>query len=174
MNKNTEFVMYVDNFLDKNILKGLQNNFLNLNYTAMTTETGAHYGFRYNFPKSFYNDEIVSIIKNTFFPNRNLEPIQISANIRFNMTNPLFHVDTKASNEIEERSNHANFLLYVTGEPSLNNGTGFMTNKSLSSSVGFVENRAVFFNGSKILHSDLQSFGNSSSRYTLNIFYEEK
>ena len=60
MNKNTEFVMYVDNFLDKNILKGLQNNFLNLNYTAMTTETGAHYGFRYNFPKSFYNDEIVS------------------------------------------------------------------------------------------------------------------
>ena len=174
MNKNTEFVMYIDNFLDENILKGLQNNFLNLNYTAMVTEAGAHYGFRYNFPKSFYNDPIVTVIKNTFFPNRNLNPIQISANIRFNTTNPLFHVDTHASNEIEERSNHANFLLYVIGETSLNNGTGFMTDKSLSSSVGFVENRAVFFNGNKIFHSDLQSFGNSSSRYTLNIFYEEK
>ena len=162
------------NFLDKNILKGLQNNFLNLDYKAMVTEAGAHYGFRYNFPKSFYNDPIVTVIKNTFFPNRNLNPIQISANIRFNTTNPLFHVDTHASNETGERNNHANFLLYVIGETSLNNGTGFMTDKSLSSSVGFVENRAVFFNGNKILHSDLQSFGNSSSRYTLNIFYEEK
>ena len=45
---------------------------------------------------------------------------------------------------------------------------------SLSSHIGFVENRAVFFNGSKIWHSDLQSFGDSSNRYTLNIFYKDE
>ena len=49
-----------------------------------------------------------------------------------------------------------------------------MTGKSLSSHIGFIENRALFFNGSKIPHSDLQSFGDSSERYTLNIFYTEK
>jgi hypothetical protein len=37
-----------------------------------------------------------------------------------------------------------------------------------------IKNRALFFNGSKILHSDLQSFGDSSSRYTLNIFYKDE
>ena len=63
--------------------------------------------------------------------------------------------------------------LFVKGDSLLNNGTGFMTGKSLSSHIGFIENRALFFNGSKIPHSDLQSFGDSSKRYTLNIFYKE-
>ena len=49
-----------------------------------------------------------------------------------------------------------------------------MKNDQLSSHIGFVENRALFFNGSKILHSDLQSFGDSSPRYTLNIFFREE
>ena len=173
-NKDTEFVMYVDNFLSIETLESLQETFLNLKYSEVKNPEGQTYGYRHTFPHSFHTDPLLQIIKNYFFPNRNLSPIQISANIRFNTTNPLFHVDTHASNETGERNNHANFLLYVIGETSLNNGTGFMTDKSLSSSVGFVENRAVFFNGNKILHSDLQSFGNSSSRYTLNIFYEEK
>ena len=64
-------------------------------------------------------------------------------------------------------------LLFVKGESLLNNGTGFMHNNQLSSHIGFVENRALFFNGAKIAHSDLQSFGDSSSRFTLNIFYKE-
>ena len=32
----------------------------------------------------------------------------------------------------------------------------------------------MFFNGLKIPHSDLQSFGDSSKRYTLNIFFIKK
>ena len=48
-----------------------------------------------------------------------------------------------------------------------------MHDDQLSSHIGFVENRALFFNGMKIPHSDLQSFGESSNRYTLNIFYRE-
>ena len=78
----------------------------------------------------------------------------MSAHSRQNNEEPLFHVD-------DDKNNVANFLLFVKGEPLLNNGTGFM------------HNRALFFNGMKIPHSDLQSFGESSNRYTLNIFYKE-
>ena len=31
-----------------------------------------------------------------------------------------------------------------------------------------------FFNGKDTFHTDLQAFGDSSPRYTLNIFYGEK
>ena len=110
---------------------------------------------------------MLKLIKDYFFPNRNLEPISVSAHLRQNDKEPLFHVDV-------EKGNVANFLLFVKGESLLNNGTGFMSGKSLSSHIGFIENRALFFNGSKIPHSDLQSFGDSSKRYTLNIFYKDK
>ena len=66
------------------------------------------------------------------------------------------------------------FLFFVKGEPLLNNGTGFFIDGKLSSHIGFVENRALFFNGSKIWHTDLQGLGESSPRYTLNIFYRQK
>ena len=165
-NKNTEFVMYVDNFLSTETLQSLQNNFLNLDYTGVKNPNGDHYGFRHTFPKSFHEDPLLELIKNYFYPNRNLEPINVSAHLRKNDKEPLFHVDT-------QEGNVANFLLFVKGEPLLNNGTGFMKGDKVSSHIGFVENRALFFNGSKILHSDLQSFGDSSDRYTLNIFYKE-
>tara|TARA_R100000664_G_C2701954_1_gene101954 strand:+ start:234 stop:746 length:513 start_codon:yes stop_codon:yes gene_type:complete len=164
--KNTEFVMYVDNFLSKETLESLQENFVNLDYTPVKTPTGLYYGNRHSFPKSFYNDPLLKLIKEYFFPHRNLVPMNVSAHMRNNSKEPLFHTDNSEGNV-------ANFLLFVKGEPLFNNGTGFLTNGNLSSHIGFIENRALFFNGAKILHSDLQSFGESSSRYTLNIFYKE-
>lgn len=166
-NKNTEFVMYVDNFLSKDTLESLQNNLINLEYETVKNGNGEHYGMRHTFPKSFHNDPLLKLIENYFFPNKNLTPLMVCAHIRENKKEPLFHID-------HEGGSVANFLLFVKGEPLLNNGTGFLNNNQLSSHVGFVENRALFFNGSKIWHSDLQSFGESNSRYTLNIFYGEK
>ena len=53
------------------------------------------------------------------------------------------------------------------------NGTGFYnSNNQLDRYVGFKENRAMFFNGKEIYHSDLQALGESTPRYTLNIFYK--
>ena len=165
-NKNTEFVMYVDNFLTQETLESLQETFLKINYSQVKNPEGQVYGQRHTFPHSFHSDPLLKIIKEYFFPNRNLEPISVSAHVRQNNKEPLFHVDV-------EKGNVANFLLFVKGEPLFNNGTGFMSGKSLSSHIGFIENRALFFNGSKIPHSDLQSFGDNSKRYTLNIFYKE-
>ena len=164
--KETKFVMYVDDFLGKETLKSLQDTLANLNYKQVLDPEGRVYGFRHTFPRSFHEDPLLKLIKQYFFPHRNLEPISVNAHIRNNKKEPLFHID-------DDRGNVANFLLFVKGEPLLNNGTGFSYINQLSSHIGFVENRALFFNGSKVWHSDLQSFGDSSKRYTLNIFYRE-
>jgi len=164
--KETKFVMYVDDFLDEATLKSLQQNVTKLSYSATKNDSGQLYGHRHSFPKSFHNDPLLKLIKQYFFPHRNLEPISVNAHLRANKKEPLFHSDN-------DKGNVANFLLFVKGKPLLNNGTGFLHNGELSSHIGFVENRALFFNGNKIWHSDLQSFGDSSERYTLNIFYKE-
>ncbi len=165
-NKETKFVMYVDDFLSEETLKSLQETFQKINYSEVKNPEGKLYGHRHTFPKSFHDDPLLQLIKQYFFPHRNLEPVSVSAHLRENKDEPLFHTD-------DDKGNVANFLLFVKGEPLLNNGTGFMHNNQLSSHIGFVENRALFFNGMKIPHSDLQSFGDSSNRYTLNIFYRE-
>ena len=166
-NKNTEFVMYVDNFLEKETLKSLQDNILNTNHKEIWDSEGNLYGKRFTFPESFKKDPLLGLIKQYFFPHRNLVPISLHSHLRLNTEKPLFHID-------DQKGGCANFLLFVKGEPLLNNGTGFLSNEELSSHVGFVENRALFFNGSKVKHGDLQSFGESSPRYTLNIFYREE
>jgi len=164
--KKTKFVMYVDDFLDEATLKSLQDTVTKLKYQEVKNPEGQLYGMRHTFDKSIHNDPLLKLIKQYFFPHRNLEPISVSAHLRQNNKEPLFHTD-------DDKDNVANFLLFVKGEPLLNNGTGFMYNNQLSSHIGFVENRALFFNGMKIPHSDLQSFGDSSKRHTLNIFYKE-
>ena len=165
-NKNTKFVMYVDDFLEDDTLKSLQDTVTKLKYYEVKNPEGQIYGMRHTFDTSIHNDPLIKLIKQYFFPHRNLEPIAVSAHLRENNKEPLFHTD-------DDKGNVANFLLFVKGESLLNNGTGFMHDNKLSSHIGFVENRALFFNGMKIPHSDLQSFGDSSNRYTLNIFYKE-
>ena len=165
-NKNTEFVMYVDNFLDEATLKSLQDTVTKLKYQEVKNPEGQLYGMRHTFDKNIHDDPLLKLIKQYFFPHRNLEPISVSAHLRENKDEPLFHTD-------DDKGNVANFLLFVKGKNLLNNGTGFTHNNQLSSHIGFVENRALFFNGMKIPHSDLQSFGDSSNRYTLNIFYKD-
>ena len=62
--------------------------------------------------------------------------------------------------------------IQLTGSQFTN--TAALYGNDLSTHVGFVENRAIFFNGKDTFHTDLQAFGDSSPRYTLNIFYGEK
>ena len=165
--KETKFVMYVDYFLDEATLKSLQDTVTKLEYQEVKNPEGQLYGMRHTFNKSIHDDPLLKLVKQYFFPHRNLKPLSVNSHLRENNKEPLFHTD-------HDKGNVANFLLFVKGEPLLNNGTGFMHDNKLSSHIGFVENRALFFNGLKIPHSDLQSFGDSSKRYTLNIFYKEK
>ena len=72
-NKNTKFVMYVDDFLSKETLHSLQETLVNLNYEEVKNPAGQEYGFRHTFPKtgsttSNNNNLIVqrSFFKHTF------------------------------------------------------------------------------------------------------------
>ena len=166
--KDLKFVMCVDDFLSTESLLSLQKTMTEItNYSSAKDDDGNVFGFRYFF--SDFDPSLIKAIKEFFFPTRDLVPVSVSANIRSqNNVNekPLFHVDN-------HKGYVANFLLYVKGESLINNGTGFLYGQDLSAHIGFVENRALFLNGTKIPHNDLQCFGNSSMRYTLNIFYKE-
>ena len=66
-------------------------------------------------------------------------------------------------------------LIYMLGEESANNGTGFYYEKNsgkleLSIHVGFKQNRAIFFS-SDVPHSPLQWAGNGSFRYSIGNFF---
>ena len=105
-NKNTEFVMYVDNFLDEDTLKSLQENVTKLEYYEVKNPNGQLYGMRHTFNKSIHSDPLLKLIKQYFYPHRNLEPMSVSAHLRENKKEPLFHID-------HEKGNVANFLLFV-------------------------------------------------------------
>tara|TARA_R100001509_G_C4805947_1_gene194733 strand:- start:42 stop:551 length:510 start_codon:yes stop_codon:yes gene_type:complete len=66
-------------------------------------------------------------------------------------------------------------LIYMHGEESTNNGTGFYhevspENLELSMHIGFKHNRAIFFS-SDVYHSPLQWAGNGSFRYSICNFF---
>ena len=62
--------------------------------------------------------------------------------------------------------------MYLKGDELVYNGTGIYHKDDLNTYVGFVKNRAIFFDGKNNIHTDLQALGPSSGRYTLNIFYK--
>jgi hypothetical protein len=191
MKKDSLSFVSINNFLDKDSLKGLQDTILNLSYRPGTNgeysdpETGFrgrgnqkeecsedpkfHHGYEHYFAVDHFKDDpILKKIKDAFFLHHDFKPVEIRAHLRHNTAHPWPHVDG------DEKKSYWLFLLYVKGEPLLYNGTGFYgANKQLSTYVGFEENKALFFNAGKIFHTDLQALGESSPRYTLNIGYEE-
>ena len=103
------------------------------------------------------------VVENPFFKDKNLKEIDPCFRQRHNAEKMLPHTD--------EHVNYI-FLAYLKGEELMYNGTGFYNEDGhLDRYIGFRQNRAIFFN-SFICHSDLQSLGKSSPRYTLNIFYK--
>ena len=83
--------------------------------------------------------------------------------------------DEKMNPHLDTDGHDTNCLIYISGIEGIQNGTGFYNNNQLSTSVGFVENRAILF-PSNHLHSCLQAIypDNSSFRVTINCFMEEE
>ena len=149
-----------DNFLTKKELKILQNNIDKVSYEAIKNNDG-NFGFRCYF-KPHSNDEwLFNKVKKQFFSNTDLKIVSCSYHLRHNFNKVLTHVDVP----------DYNFILYLKGKELTYNGTGFYTKNSLNTYIGFVENRALFFDGKNNFHTDLQALGESSPRYTMNIFY---
>ena len=150
-----------DNFLKEDELKIITNNLNRIDYHAMSNADGP-YGFRHTFPRTLKNKWLFKKIKKQFFPNVKLKIDSASYHWRHNKEKVLAHTDA---------GKDFNFILYLRGNELVYNGTGFYYKNNLNTYIGFVENRAIFFDGKNNLHTDLQALGPSSGRHTLNIFY---
>jgi hypothetical protein len=163
-------VSYIDDFLDKDSFLKIQQNLSKLSYTPIKNDDGL-YGHQHILNINNIDNFLLKKIKDYFFPNNeNLKPVETRAHLRHNKIKVMPHLDDAyfvKGNDVMA------FILYVKGDSLLHNGTGFYgADNNLNSFIGFQENRALFFNGAKIWHTDLQFLGKSSPRYTLNIFYE--
>jgi hypothetical protein len=151
-----------DNFLNKQELNVILNNINKISYSPMLNNEKDTFGFRYYFDKDSDNEWLFKKIKDQFFSNTDLKIRGASYHLRHNNEKVLSHED----------DNDYNFILYLKGKELVYNGTGFYTKKKLHSYIGFVENRALFFDGKNNTHTDLQALGESSPRYSMNIFYD--
>jgi len=151
-----------DNFLTKKELDILKNNINKIYFKAIKNEQG-NYGFRNNFLLNAENEWLFKKIKKQFFNNYNLKIYESAYHLRHNLNKVMSHKDTA----------NYNFILYLSGKELIYNGTGFYHKNSLHTYIGFVENRALFFDGKNNFHTDLQALGESSPRYTINIFYKK-
>jgi|TARA_R110000823_G_C15598073_1_gene465031 hypothetical protein len=154
-------IQITDHFLNETELGILKNNINKINLRSVENKDG-NYGFRHLFEQEPDNEWLFKKIKKTFFPNVSLEVVNSAYHLRHNKTKVKPHTD-----DIEY-----NFILYLKGHELVYNGTGFYYKNNLNTYIGFVENRALFFDGKNNVHTDLQALGESSPRYTINIFYK--
>tara|TARA_B100001093_G_scaffold414927_1_gene405181 strand:+ start:339 stop:824 length:486 start_codon:yes stop_codon:yes gene_type:complete len=158
-------ITVIDDFFNEKELNILVNNLNRINFGHQQNKKGDKYGFGHGFEENKENIWLFDKIKKKLFKDTNLKAVDCSFRLRHNSEKMLPHDDP-----------HVNyiFLAYLKGKELMYNGTGFYNDDTnLDRYVGFKENRIIFYN-SFIYHSDLQSLGESSPRYTLNIFYKNE
>jgi len=178
MQKNNIYVQ--DNFFDKNFLKKLQKEIVQLTFSSRyadlkkTLKEGNpalndcqrnihHVELKEDAPVVL---EVIKKIKKYF--NYEVKDMESNYFLTFPNTPPIPHSDDFST---------FNCLIYILGSKLMNNGTGFYEkvkdNFQLHSHVGFKENRAIFFD-SRIMHSPLQFAGNATSRYIMTNFINRR
>ena len=167
--KNNIYVQ--DNFFDSKFLQTLQKELLTLEFESRYHDQSGGgetsvYQRNYHQVKLHKNApvvlELIKLIK-IHFNFLSLKEIQSFYFLSFPNTPAIPHKD----------NSDFNCLIYLLGDPLMNNGTGFYIDqgeeKILNSHIGFKENRAIFFD-SETYHSPLQFSGNSSPRYVMANF----
>ena len=163
-----------DNFFSSKFLHTLQNELVSLEfksrYRDRLTEFGETNVYQRNYHQVTLNkdapvvQELIKKIK-LHFNFSSIKNIESFYFLSFPNTPAIPHYD----------KSDFNCLIYLLGDPLMNNGTGFYIGqgkeKILNSHIGFKENRAIFFD-SKIYHSPLQFAGNSSPRYVMANFID--
>ena len=153
-----------DNFFTEKEYNILVDNLNKIPLSPMSNK-GGNYSFGFEFNKTENNNWLFDKIKNNFFSDKKLKVYAARFDLRHNQAQIKSHLDSISK---------YNCIVYLKGESLTHNGTGFYTKGDLNTYVGFVENRALFFNGCDVYHTDLQALGPSSPRYSLTIFYVEE
>jgi hypothetical protein len=152
-----------DNFFNRKEYNILVNNLNKINFAPNNDGLNFYAGSHF-FKPTEENKWLFDKVKKQFFPNIDLEIAESRFDMRHNKDKVLAHTD-QCVDYI--------FFIYLRGEELVYNGTGFYHNKNLNTYIGFVENRALFFNTKDNWHTDLQALGESSPRFTLNIGYNK-
>ena len=153
-----------DNFFTEKEYNILVDNLNKIPLSPMSNKE-VNYSFGFEFNKTENNNWLFDKIKNNFFSDKKLKACAARFDLRHNKKQIKPHLDNIPK---------YNCIVYLKGEPLTYNGTGFYNKGNLNTYVGFVENRALFFNGRDVYHTDLQALGPSSPRYSLTIFYVEE
>ena len=166
-----------DNFFEDNFLKKIQKEIVSMQFSSryndISTKDKKHLGKNqrtYHQVELSQNSLVVSKVKDKIKQHFNVGGIQEMLSyyfLSFPNTNPIPHDDKSVYN----------CLIYLLGDPLINNGTGFYEKNqneyTLHTHIGFKQNRAIFFSSS-IWHSPLQFAGNSTPRYIMANFIFKK
>jgi len=161
-----------DNFFDSKFIQTLQKELITLEFKHRfsTFKHINNYDHNYHHVELTEDAPVVQEVTKqlkTHFNFSSIKYMQSSYLLSFPNTPAVPHQD----------ESDFNCLIYLLGNPLINNGTGFYIeqegNQVLNSHVGFKENRAIFFDA-KIYHSPLQFAGNSTPRYIMANFIKKK
>tara|TARA_Y100000593_G_scaffold91816_1_gene181649 strand:- start:809 stop:1315 length:507 start_codon:yes stop_codon:yes gene_type:complete len=157
-----------DNFFDSKFIQTLQKELITLEFKHRFSSFKHINNYDHNYHHVELTEdapvvqEVTKQLK-THFNFSSIKYMQSSYLLSFPNTPAVPHQD----------ESDFNCLIYLLGNPLINNGTGFYIeqegNQVLNSHVGFKENRAIFFDA-KIYHSPLQFAGNSTPRYIMANF----
>ena len=143
-------------------------------FNPVSNKSHGIYAHRCTFSKDFKGLEwVIPKIEKTF--NKKLTCEEFNFDMR-----KQYKDDVKMPGHVDDSD--YNFICYLEGKHTLYNGTGFCCDTvefkgekkyHLNTYIGFQKNRALFFSGSKIHHGNLQNLGDSGSRTTFTIFFDE-
>ena len=165
-------VFVKDNFFSLNIYNEIVQQIISVEYIPPNQEKikkhGGCYWHDHDLPKNSDVQNEVKILINKEFNFKISNFLYSSYTMVGANDKPRPHTDEKMG------ATHQ-CLIFMYGEESTNNGTGFYHRKNsaeaeLSIHVGFKKNRAIFFS-SDVLHSPLQWAGNGSFRYSICNFF---
>ena len=161
-----------DDFLTSVVLENIQAQMKTITYDPPEPEKASYYGGAFWHTRVLKIDspvakEIRKNIKNIF----KMEVIENTHVCTYTLTGATDKArphDDLVSGHPKDRS--YNCLIYIIGDPLINNGTGFYIKKGdnldLNSHIGFKINRAILFKR-EIVHSPLHWAGNSSWRHSI-------
>jgi len=166
------YIHIQDNFFDSKFIQTLQKELITLEFKHRFSSFKHINNYDHNYHHVELTEdapvvqEVTKGLK-THFNFSSIKYMQSSYLLSFPNTPAVPHQD----------ESDFNCLIYLLGNPLINNGTGFYIeqegNQVLNSHVGFKENRAIFFDA-KIYHGPLQFAGNSTPRYIMANFIKTK
>ena len=160
-----------DNFFEDTFLKQLQKEIVTLEFSSRYQETADDERNAHVDQKIYHQ---VGLSQESKVVLKVKENIKKYFSVYIEGMNSYYFLSFPNTHAIPHKDGSVyNCIIYLLGDPLINNGTGFYEKDGdvshLHTHIGFKENRAILFSSS-IWHSPLQFAGNSTPRYIMANF----